>query len=472
MRNLLILLSVASLAGSGCSSDDSSGSSSDGSTSSTSDDTTGSDATGGDTSGGDTTGGDTTGGDTTGGDTTGGDTTGGDTGTTGVADCPENTGQRPPAISEHFGVFDPVKERVIFHGGNPAFPVECFGKNAYESTTWAYWPRCGVWEQVATAGEGPGPRGRATAIYDEGHHAMVIFGGRFRATGADGTSPYTMYGDTWWLDLSTDTWSKVETKGTAPSPRILSSAIYDPEGERMLLFGGSTANTGLNFFPQNDVWELDLGNDTWTQLAVNGAAPTARQYHGAIYDPIAHALVVTGGGDANAFFGPFFGDTWSLDLGTMAWTQLHAGTQAAPDRRIWGRTVYAPGLDRMVLFGGHDDGSLGNRNDMWMFDLRNKQWELVGLGDTINNVVAAGQCDLPADFATIEEGTPERRSAHLFVYWPAEGSLLIHGGKTDCGLIDDVWQLDVQSYEWTNHEPASIGEACERYSETCQGHCG
>ncbi len=396
--------------------------------------------------------------------------TGDDTGTTGEPECPPNTGVRPSAISEHFGVFDPVKERMIFYGGNPEFPVQCQGKNAYVGQTWAYYPRCEVWTTIGDDSSGPGARGRAVAVYDSKNHGMYVYGGRFRPKGAPGTDPYTMFDDTWRLDLVTDTWSQVTTTGAAPEARILSGGIYDPKANAMLVFGGSTANTGLNFFPQNDVWKLDLATSEWTLLQTTNP-PTKRQYHAAVYDPVAHAMIISGGGDENAFFGPFMGDTWSLDLESLEWTLLNSGGIGAPDRRIWSRLAYSPTLDRVVLFGGHDDGALGNRNDLWLFDIRNGAWELVALNDQFNKP-GNGFCDFPKDFATIAEGTPERRGSHLLQYWEAEDSILIHGGKTDCGLIDDVWLLKLDGYEWTDLEPASIGEACERYSEECTSHCG
>lgn len=405
---------------------------------------------------------------------TGGDSeaTGGDEGggvTTGTPTCPPVLADRPGAISEHAFVFDPVKERMIFFGGNPEFPVQCIGKNSYLAETWAYWPRCNQWEKLP---EGPSARGRASAIYNAEHHAMVIFGGRFRPKGADPfTTPYTLYDETWWLDLTTDTWSQVEVKANSPSGRVNASAIYDPIGVRVILFGGNKSTGGASYIPLSDAWELDLTKDAWTPITTD-PGPNARLFAAAVYDPINHAMVITQGGDANAFIGPFLGDTWSLDLSTYSWTKLDASGGPGPDRRIWGRAIYAPGIERVVLFGGHDDGALGNRNDMWMFDIANTAWELVALNDQFQTP-GNGFCDFPSDFATITVGAPERRGSHAMVYWPQEGSVLIHGGKTDCGLIDDLWEIDLQTYEWTDHEPATVGESCLRFADPsqCTSHC-
>ena len=109
---------------------------------------------------------------------------------------------------------------------------------------------------------------------------------------------------------------------------------------------------------------------------------------------------------------------------------------------------------------------------MWMFSFATNTWQSLTAGDTFNKP-GAGFCDFPADFAHIVHGMPERRGSHMMVYWPQEDSIIIHAGKTDCGLIDDVWQYSFTTGEWTDLEPATIGESCLRYSdaEQCTSHC-
>jgi hypothetical protein len=383
--------------------------------------------------------------------------------------CPELIDDRPAALSEHAGIFDPVKERLVFHGGNPEFPVQCFGKNSYVPETWAYWPRCGQWELISS--EGPSPRGRSSAVYDSDRHAMFLFGGRFRPKGADMNTKYTLYDETWWLDLKSDKWSQISAKGDIPSSRVSASAIYDPKGQRIVMFGGNTSTSGASYVPLNDLLTFDVLSAQWTMLLPANQGPSKRLFAAAVYDSKRHAMVLTTGGDHQAFLGPFLGDTWSLSLDTLEWTQLHNGIGSnVPARRIWGRAVYSAQRDRIIMMGGHDDGQLGNRNDLWQFDIENKSWELIQINDTFNKP-SNKFCDFPADFANIVEGTPERRSAHLLVYWEQENSLLVHGGKTDCGQVDDLWQLELSDHIWTDLESATVGEVCLRISDECSSLC-
>jgi hypothetical protein len=53
------------------------------------------------------------------------------------------------------------------------------------------------------------------------------------------------------------------------------------------------------------------------------------------------------------------------------------------------------------------------------------------------------------------------------------GRWFVYGGKTDCGNIDDVWQLDLGTNKWTREVEATIGEACVRgkYPQQCTTLC-
>jgi hypothetical protein len=56
---------------------------------------------------------------------------------------------------------------------------------------------------------------------------------------------------------------------------------------------------------------------------------------------------------------------------------------------------------------------------------------------------------------------------------PTRGEWIVHGGKTDCGIIDDVWTFDLARDEWLRLYTATQGEACLRGEtpEMCLALC-
>jgi hypothetical protein len=123
----------------------------------------------------------------------------------------------------------------------------------------------------------------------------------------------------------------------------------------------------------------------------------------------------------------------------------------------------------LLLWAGHDDTELGARNTMWGYDLAGGGWSELEVGD-VYNAPAAGFCDFPADFVVPDLDAPERRHAGAAVLSDA-GELLIFAGKTDCGLINDVWSWSLSDATWTERSAATVGEICLRSFANCQSLC-
>ncbi len=236
-------------------------------------------------------------------------------------------------------------------------------------------------------------------------------------------------------------------------------------GSKLYIYGGNASDDGLAFLPLGDTWVLDLDTLSWTELDTSNDPPD-RLFHAAATDGA--FLYVYAGGDENAFLGPFFDDLWALDLQTLEWTELAAGGDG-PEGRIWPALAHDAALGRLVMFAGHDDQELGNHNELWTFDLGTKAWDRVRKGDVADSP-ANGQCDFPADFTKIDLESPERRNAFASALSPA-GELFVFGGKTDCGLVNDVWSLDAAGTTWTNRIRATAGESCPRAYEDCSSLC-
>jgi hypothetical protein len=377
------------------------------------------------------------------------------------SDCPDDG--RPEKRSELDAVYDDVNERMIVFGGTNTIPVDCdFPDYQYLSETWAFHDRCGTWEQIAT-GNAPPARGRHMMAYDKTGHQMLMFGGRCCRVANGGSVNYTLYNDLWALDLDDDTWSQLNTN-TGPSARDNASLVVAAPSNKAFLFGGNLSTSGLAYNVVNELWQLDLAENTWSQLSPTGTPPSARLWVAGTYDSERNRLIFYGGDDEDAFFGSdSLGDLWAYNIDDNTWIQLHDGFDVAPAGRFWTRITYDTVNDRYLMFGGHDDTNLGNTNEIWAFDPQNFAWQQLRPGDTYNKPAIA-QCQFPPDFSNVDMQAPERRNGHAMTWSTREGcpGVLAAMGKTDCGATDDVWRWRVDNDEWEELDAAREGEMCLR----------
>ncbi len=366
---------------------------------------------------------------------------------------------RPPPRAEMMGVFDPKRRRLVIWGGDSGVPVcgSFAGHQVGVADLWIYDAVCATFEQVQTAVTPPA-RARGMAVYDPDRDQMVLFGGRYRKASS---GSYTVFNDAWALDLETLTWKELQTTGPKPPARSTTAGGYNSVTGEMLLFGGNGSGNGLQFISLDDTWALNLETLQWRQVEIQGSKPSKRQFHTAVVDAPNNRMFVHGGGGANAWQGPFLGDLWMVDLIKGSWNQLHAGGVGAPKGRIWSTLTYDPLNKKVLLFGGHDDGNVGNNNDTWGYDLTSGKWQNVTKAETVNKAPPK-PCDFAKDFTLPNMMAPDRRSAHLAALDLKRGEWIVFGGKTDCGLIDDVWVFDLERYEWVSQLSATQGEACIR----------
>lgn len=377
--------------------------------------------------------------------------------------------ERPARLSEHTAVYDPERLEMIVFGGTGTVPEACAfgGAVVYESATWIYDDPCNAWLRVE--GTGPTASGRHMAAFGDG--SVWLFGGRYRAP--EETGPYTLYADLYRFDVAARRWQVGEVDGERPPARASGALVWDSRRARLLSFGGNASGDGASYAPLDDLWSYDPSSGRFERLAPAGEGPAARLSHAALYDAGRDALIVYGGADERAFAldASYFGDLWSLSLSELRWTRLHAGGVGAPEGRFAPALAHDTGADAYLLFGGHDDQLLGNRNDAWAFDPSTARWQRAAEGDTFH-AAARGTCDFPPDFAVADLALPERRSAHSLVYSPRCDHALVFGGKTDCGAIDDVWRWRASTFD--ERLAATEGEACLRWRdepERCADMC-
>lgn len=354
-----------------------------------------------------------------------------------------SSGPRPDGRLEHTAVFDGVSSRMIVFGGNG---------NAMFNDTWSLSLGPGIapaWTMLTPSGVPPVGTGNVAAVYDSDRGRVVVqLGG---TAGGERN-------DTFALSLSDPIgWTQIATHGEPPSPRVNHTGIYDPLCDRMIIFGGANSLGGPPAF--DDTWVLRFEPlPEWTPLQPDGPVPLPRASHSAIYDPLGHRMVVFGGGDGIANGGSY-NDTWALDLGTCAWYEMTPGG-SRPAPRNAHKTIYDPVRHRMIVFGGLVDHV--PTNEVWSLSLAgNGQWtrlfpsgappvarrEHTSVYDPVRDrmVVFAGHRDGDAQhlndaWALSLAGAPAwsrldptgssplPRLAHAAVYDPVEDRMVVFGG--------------------------------------------
>jgi len=217
----------------------------------------------------------------------------------------------------------------------PSDQVVVFGGAPVDKTTdwrndtWLY--AGGGWSQGPGAPAALSPRAGAAMAYDPDIQRLVMFGGQARAS--DGTEVWPPYPSETWLWDGTG-WAA----GPAPpglSGRVGAEMVYDDALGQIVLFGGSGVQ------PFSDTWLFD--GTAWTRGPDAPADMPPREFFGMAYDPGAGEVVVAGGDSQS--------DVWLFD-GT-AWTRgpdLPADI-VNPDRERT-RLAYDPQIQAVVLFGG------------------------------------------------------------------------------------------------------------------------
>ncbi len=382
---------------------------------------------------------------------------------------------------------DPTCDRVFMFSGDQAEPVMCGpAASRFLGDLHTLDVATGQWTLVEVTPGGPAPRERArsSGLWDSKRDRFIVFGGRWRM----GTSgQYTFLNDVWAFDPATKSWTELSPHGNAggrPLGRMNTVIDYDPTGDRMIIVAGGRVSSDFQSFPvDNQVWAFNFGDNSWENLWNDGSTgPDPRLFHEGALDRANGRFFIHGGGKETAFTDlDFLRDTWFFDLNNQTWTEVPQGMTcqrdvncfgdpcveglcSTPRGRIKGAMTYDPARNRILMFGGHDDRSLGNVNDLWALDLADPPiWVRIEENDTFNRG-ALGFCDFPADFANVVDGTPERRESHLWIV--AGDTAILYGGRTDCGLSNDTWRFDLTTGTWQELNPSFNGMTCFRSGRT------
>ncbi len=281
------------------------------------------------------------------------------------------TGTAPSRRAGPAAVYDPATNRMTVFAGDPNAGF-CFGA---VNDTWVLSNANGLggpaaWTQLRPVGGPPALRQEPSAVYDQVNNRMMVFGGNNNAC------VVFNHGETWVLSNAnglggTPVWTQLATAGPTPAGRVGNSLVYDAANNRMIVFGGETAQGVVG-----DLWVLSNANGlggtpTWTQLNPSSDSPPARFLHSAVYDPARNQMIVFGG-CCGPDPGGRLGDLWLLSNanglgGPATWTQF-SPIGVPPSRRDIHTSVYNPTTSRMTMFAGQNctSNACFNLNDLWL----------------------------------------------------------------------------------------------------------
>jgi hypothetical protein len=310
---------------------------------------------------------------------------------------------------------------IIFGGGQPR-----------TNDVWVLSHAGGVggtptWTMLAPLGPAPAVRANSALAYDAGSNRLIVFGGM-----NGNLDTFVAYNDVWVLTNANglenipSQWIELYPGGTAPAPRAVLSAIFDPSSNRMTVFGGCTKGTFGCDVPQNDTWVLTNatglgGTPAWIKLNPIGGPPGPRNSHTASFDPDTNRMIVFGGVGGNT--GAIYRDVWVLEgangLGSMPhWVQLTPGGTSTPGTRYNHAAGYNPAANQLFIFGGVSSGA--EKNDTWVLAHAD------GLG---------GSPSWRELFPT--GGPPSTREAQSSAFDPYLNRMIVFGGDS----LTDTWVL-------------------------------
>jgi len=363
----------------------------------------------------------------------------------------------PSARSEYAMAHDSARGETVLFGGYIA--------GLFRDDTWTYNLTINDWTSQKPV-SAPSACAAGAMVYDSSQGQMVLFG----------MYNFTQVNDTWTYDRSANAWTN-RNPAEAPSARVYFGMAFDSARKKVILFGG-----GQNLI-FSDTWTYDLAENIWTKMIPPGAPP-ARYGHAMVYDSAHKKAVLFGGWNENGFLN----DTWAYDLGTNTWANMNPPT--APPARDDHAMVYDSIHDEVILFGGQSTYSF---LDTWTYNLRTNSWTNrnpdnqpgTGVGPAMafdslhGEVVLFGGKDYAAICRNntwaynlsenawtemIPQTRPPARAFHSMVYDGARGDIVLFGGESKSGLLNDTWIYDLGANVWASQNPELAPSPREAFS--------
>jgi len=294
------------------------------------------------------------------------------------------------------------------------YPGEAIRLNAtffYEMTAWT---------KLTSA---PYARHDFSSAWNDRDRFLIVMGGEYTYANPD----YDPRAETFIYYAGNDTWVKMKD---APIKRHSHGCVWDPNVDRMILYGGwDSTSAGYHFTKQT--WAYDPWNDTWTKRT---DGPVERDDMWMVYDTVSKTVLMCGG-----YNWGFLSDLWEYNYTADKWTQL----KSMPTAKVGHAAVWDSSNDRMIVTMGEDASAPIKNNLTYAYYRNNDTW------------------------ISLKTGSPRR--AELAAAWdPNTESMLLVGGwgpgsslDSDFQIYTDLWAYQSEKNSWVNLGRMPIPERWE-----------
>lgn len=261
------------------------------------------------------------------------------------------------------------------------------------------------WQRLRTHNTPPSTRNCHTATLV--NNLLVIFGGK------EGENPKNIVNDVHILNLDNLEWKQgLSITGDFPTPRMGHTAVL--VGKKILVYGGWN---GMNVL--DDLYSFEVATMHWQKLDTTGEAPK-RQFHTA--HVIGSKMFVFGGGDGKNWLNSLH----CLNLRNLEWSLCRTGGTVPPGRLQHCSVVHRK---KLFVFGGEPDRQ-AQLDDFYVLNTKNLDWTQV----------------------TRSEGPSARVSCACAI---ANDSLFVFGGFDGDKWLNDLYEFDINTKEWSLVTPGS-----------------
>lgn len=336
--------------------------------------------------------------------------------------------------------YDSVRKRHVIFGGQSGI--------SYFNDTWEW--DGDNWTRLNPA-LSPEARTDQAMAYDPKRQRSILFGG-YSYDRVNSRERY--YNDTW--EWNGTDWKKL-TPAQSPPTQSNARLIYDPQRDRMVLYGGTSPWPQ----PTNETWEWDGGN--WIKCAP-AQTPPARLSPAMVYDDQRQRVLLQGG--KTYIPQALFQDTWEWD-GTN-WTQRTPATAPLPGEGIMvhasgtGKTFYTVGMINWWVWDGEQwketwlgDAPLGRMMSAMAYDSDRKRVVLFGgSGKNNRHLQDTWEWDGARWTECFSKNSPPVRGDHAMAYDAARKRVILFGGHPQDSTLSlgDTWAWD--GVNWTQLKPA------------------